>query len=168
MLQVSLDLATDLFARVAMKANTNKTKAMVGHNGSLCLQLSFLAYKHCLSGEGLMNRESKRQKVSCSHCNKELQAASLDGHIHLQHSTVQQPAKCRKLLQDSVCAPVQCHAFPLGASIPWIVQCRAMLVEHKHAMDCTCTSATDTPVTPFSSFLRGYCPNVRIAGCMSL
>ena len=66
-LQISLDLTTDLFACVGMKVNTNKTKAMVGHNGSLGMQLSALACKCCSPGEGLMDRESKRQKISCLH-----------------------------------------------------------------------------------------------------
>lgn len=84
-LQHGLAVITDLFARVGMAMNAVKTKTMVGHNGSLRLQLSSPAYKRCMEGEGLSYRDNKRRKVSCPKCDAELQQASLARHLLSRH-----------------------------------------------------------------------------------
>ena len=104
-----------------MKTNATKTKAMFGHNGSLRLQLSTPAYKRHLTGTGLPHRESKRHKVSCPHCDKEIQVASLARHIHSQHNSYQRPFKRRRLLEDARRAPQ--HFYTFSPSYRWPLSC---------------------------------------------
>ena len=59
LLQESLDFFADLFERVGMQMNSSKTKAMIGSNGSLRLQLSTPAYKRRLSGHGESYQEAQ-------------------------------------------------------------------------------------------------------------
>ena len=110
-LQRACEMVTDLFGRVGMKVNPIKTKAMVGHNGNLRLQLSSPAYKRRMDGTGDSYREAKRRKVDCPVCHQELQAASLARHLHSRHGDSHRPYKRRKLLEEADCAPVRYFAY---------------------------------------------------------
>ena len=101
LLQVGLDLLTAFFACVGIKMNASKMKAMIGHNGNLCFQLSTLAYKRCMSDACNTHCMSKCYKVSCPHCNVTIQLASLYRHMYLQHNVLNRPTKRRKLLEDA-------------------------------------------------------------------
>ena len=100
---------------------------MIGHNGELRLQLSTPAYKRRLSGTGPTHRDLKRCKVTCPHCDKELQEASLGRHVYSQHNSLRRPAKRRRLLQESQRPPVRYHAYsptyrtPLECPVPGCV-----------------------------------------------
>ena len=84
-LQRACEQVTDLFAHVGMKVNPVKTKAMVDHNGNLCLQLSSPAFKRRMEGSGDSYCDAKRCKVDCPMCHKELQTTSLARHLHSHH-----------------------------------------------------------------------------------
>ena len=94
-----------------MKVNPIKTKAMVGHNGNLRLQLSSPAHKRRMEGSGGSYREAKRRKVDCPVCHSELQLASLARHLHSRHGDAHRPYKRRKLLEEADCASVRYFAY---------------------------------------------------------
>jgi len=147
-LQLAIDVAVDLFARVGMQMNASKTKAMVGHNGALRLQLSTPAYKRRLSGEGLSYREAKRRKVTCPHCDKEMQESLLGRHVHSQHNDLNRPAKRRRLLEESSRPPRTYYTYspsyrhPLDCPVPGCVGRAASRDAlrnhfcHRHPYDC--------------------------------
>ena len=110
-LQPAVDYMAELFLRVGMRTNTDKTKAMIGHNGTLRLQLSMPAYKRLMSGKGLPYKETKHQKVTCPHCDKELQQASLGRHVHAHQNDLQRPAKRKKLLEEATWPSRQFQVF---------------------------------------------------------
>jgi len=120
-LQSCLVYATELFARVGLKMNAPKTKAMVGHNGSLRLQLSTPAYKRRLDDSGDTYTARKRRKVSCPTCHAEVQERYLARHILSRHNDLNRPSKRRKLLEESERLPVRYNAF--SPSYRWPLSC---------------------------------------------
>ena len=53
---------------------------------------------------------------------------------------------------------------PHGAGLHLSAQCQTAWDVSSHEMQCKCTSAAGTHMTPQSSFQKGICPNVRTAG----
>ena len=62
-LQESFHVLVDLFARVGLLTNTDKTKVMICQPGFLRTRVSDYAYKRSLTGQGLSYREAKRRRV---------------------------------------------------------------------------------------------------------
>ena len=89
-LQQSIDVLTDLFARVGLKTNTTKTKAMICTPGYIATQMSDQQYRRRMRGTGQTYRERQRRRVECSLCNRNLAAASLPSHMLSQHGVVHQ------------------------------------------------------------------------------
>ena len=110
-LQAGLDFMTEQFARVGMKMNVTKTKAMICHNSTLGSRWSTPAYKRCLDGVGESSAQAKRHKVACPKCDAELQERSLARHILTWHSQPFRPAKHRRLLEEAERSPRMYHAF---------------------------------------------------------
>ena len=123
-LQGALDDATELFRCFGMEMNPIKTKAMVGHNGSLRLQLSSPAYKRRMDGEGDTYHAAKHRCVECPICHAQLQERSLPRHIHTRHGDIHRPYKRRRLLEDSTRPSVRYFVYspryrsPLDCPVP--------------------------------------------------
>ena len=84
-LQQSFTVLVDLFARVGLRTNTDKTKVMVMLPASIRTYYSEHAYKRKLDGVGDTYRQRKRRRVSCTECGKDLSAGSIVSHMRSQH-----------------------------------------------------------------------------------
>jgi len=83
-LQMAIAKLSELFERVGLRTNIQKTKAMTCTPGYISSQLSSPAYKRRQEG-GESYRERKRRRVTCSHCGLDLAAGSLGKHLRVQH-----------------------------------------------------------------------------------
>ena len=79
-LQQMLDLYTDGFARVGLKMNAEKTKAMTMAGGKVIGNLSEQAIRRRVEGVGLSYRERGTQKVICELCGTQVNQQSLRIH----------------------------------------------------------------------------------------
>jgi len=79
-LQHMLDLYTDGFARVGLKMNAEKTKAMTMAGGKLYGNQSTQALRRRVEGVGLSYRERSLQKVICQLCGAEVNRQHLKTH----------------------------------------------------------------------------------------
>jgi len=88
-LQEAFNFLTELFERVGLKTNTNKTKAMICHPGSIATQQSTAGYRHRTLYEGGNFRERQRERVVCPHCppgsGRTFTKGSINQHIRTQH-----------------------------------------------------------------------------------
>ena len=83
-LQRMIDTMVDLFERVGLVTNTDKTKAMVCVPGRIRTRLLDEVYANLT--EGLVSaRRWKKQRVQCDHCGQEMAAGSLERHLETQH-----------------------------------------------------------------------------------
>jgi Reverse transcriptase (RNA-dependent DNA polymerase) len=105
-LQQAVDTVTDLFQRMGLKMNSEKTKTMSSHPGNAFHSIASPAFSRCLTGEGLTYSARKRQKVDCPECGKSMQEQALANHRLKKHNFYQRPHKRRRLLdtvaKDSV------------------------------------------------------------------
>lgn len=90
-LQKGFDILTDLFRRVGLRTNVEKTKFMTCLPGYISSSLSSEAYLHRMTGLGDNLRQRKKRKVSCPHCQKELTTGALPHHLRTQHGVDIQP-----------------------------------------------------------------------------
>ena len=79
-LQQMLDLYIDGFARVGLKMNAEKTKAMIMAGGKVIGKLSKQAICRRVEGVGLSYRERLTQKVICELCGTQVNQQSLKIH----------------------------------------------------------------------------------------
>ena len=84
-LQQSFTVLVDLFARVGLRTNTDKTKVMVMLPASIRTYYSEHAYKRKLGGGGDSYQQRKRRRVTCTECGKDLAAGSIVPHMKAQH-----------------------------------------------------------------------------------
>ena len=84
-LQDAFEVLVDLFARVGLKTNTEKTKVMVCLPGAIRTYYSEHAYKRKLEGQGDTYRQRKRRRVQCVECGEDLAAGSVTSHMRSQH-----------------------------------------------------------------------------------
>jgi hypothetical protein len=75
-----LDLYTDGFARVGLRMNAEKTKAMTMAGGNVIGNLSEKAIRRRVEGVGLSYRERGAQKVICELCGTQVNYQSLKIH----------------------------------------------------------------------------------------
>jgi exonuclease III len=87
-LQMAINCLTTLFARVGLRTNTSKTKAMTCTPGFIWGRMSSPAYKRRREGGGESPRARRRRRVSCSICGADLAAGSLSAHMFRQHGEV--------------------------------------------------------------------------------
>ena len=97
----------DLFGRVGLRTNTEKTKVMVCLPGSIRTYYSHHAYKRKLEGQGDTYRQRKRRQVACTVCSKDLSEGSIVTHIRTQHNMEPLPPEA-----TPPCAPV-------GYNVEW-------------------------------------------------
>jgi hypothetical protein len=84
-IQQSLDLLSDLFARVGLQFNTKKTKAMVMLGSKPYGQQSIAAYKRRFDHTLPDYRARKLSKVTCPHCDRSMNDQYLPTHIREIH-----------------------------------------------------------------------------------
>jgi hypothetical protein len=63
-----MDIFTNIFARVGLKMNATKTKAMTMIGSKAYASISKIAYTRRITGEGHTHRERTLQKVECELC----------------------------------------------------------------------------------------------------
>jgi exonuclease III len=78
--QLLLDIYTGTFARVGLKMNAGKTKAMIMNGGNIRQALSMRAYCRRVEGVGESHRERSLQKVKCELCGVEVNRQHLKTH----------------------------------------------------------------------------------------
>lgn len=84
-LQQTLDCLVEIFLRIGLKTNTDKTKVMTCFPGHISGRISSPSYRHRMRGEGDSHRERQRRRVLCPECNCVLSAGSLQQHMRTQH-----------------------------------------------------------------------------------
>jgi hypothetical protein len=89
-LQMALSRLCELFERVGLRTNVQKTKTMTCTPGYISGQVAVPAYRRRMEGVGESYRERQRRRVECSICGKDLAASSLDSHHRTVHGTVPQ------------------------------------------------------------------------------
>ena len=82
-LQESMDILVDLFERIGLKTNANKTKAMTCLPGKIRTSHSEETYVRTVSG--IPKEDWSNREVKCDVCGIKLQASSLDEHLVTQH-----------------------------------------------------------------------------------
>lgn len=71
-LQQAFDVLVDLFERVGLRTNTDKTKVMICMPGHIRDRVSAAAYKRPRDSQGETYRPRKKRHVSCPECDKDL------------------------------------------------------------------------------------------------
>ena len=84
-LQWAFTQLVGLFDQVGLNTNTKKTVSMTCRPCTAAGNRSEEAYGRLMTGEGLMFREKRRERVECGGCGKEVAAGSLDSHRMSQH-----------------------------------------------------------------------------------
>ena len=84
-LQGAIDVLADLFGRVGLKTNTDKTEVMICHPGHISTRISDEAYGRRMGQGGLTFREKSRQRVECPMCHVGLAQSSLSHHMKTRH-----------------------------------------------------------------------------------
>ena len=84
-LQQAFEVLSDLFARMGLKTNTEKTKVMICTPGYIRTYYSTHAYKRKVEDQGDTYRERKRRRTTCASCAKDLALGSLLSHMRTQH-----------------------------------------------------------------------------------
>jgi Reverse transcriptase (RNA-dependent DNA polymerase) len=84
-LQGAIDVLAELFGRVGLKTNTDKTEVMICHPGHIRTRVSDEAYGQQLGFGGLTFRERSCQKVECPTCHVGLAQSSLRRHMQTRH-----------------------------------------------------------------------------------
>jgi hypothetical protein len=83
-LQRAIDLIVELFARVGLKTNVQKTQAMICTPGRIRIQLPSDSYAH-MHGGRMSAGEWDSRKVQCLHRKAFMKASSLRPHLASQH-----------------------------------------------------------------------------------
>ncbi len=85
-LQRALDVLVNLFTRVGLETNVQKTQTMICTPGRIRIQLPKDSYAQMHGGMTLA-REWESWMVVCCQCNTSIKASSLCGHLASQHNT---------------------------------------------------------------------------------
>lgn len=84
-LQRALDILIGLFRRVGLSTNVSKSKMMACYPGYYPTKLSDKAYQRTTTGKGLTFKETRKSRISCPECDKDLAQGSLKGHLRAVH-----------------------------------------------------------------------------------
>ena len=79
-----MDILTDLFDRVGLRTNTEKTKVMTCVNEKIRLRQSEEVYRNQREGFHT-ERDWRNRRMDCDVCGMELSAQSLQSHLETQH-----------------------------------------------------------------------------------
>jgi hypothetical protein len=84
-LQKALEILTELFRRIGLETNTQKTVLMISNPPTMHANLSQQAYRRKLTGDGPTYKEWKRGLIQCPRCDTTLRRGSLVNHLRCQH-----------------------------------------------------------------------------------
>jgi hypothetical protein len=142
-IQYGLDLFADLFARLGLQFNVDKTKFMVTFGDPPSYPISDEAYARRYNPLLPTHRARSITKVSCPHCNKQINQQYLSTHlrrIHQMYGTT--PTIPNSHLQPqiyTVSFPTGLHSLPCPVSnCPAILSSRFLLRRHfchRHPID---------------------------------
>ena len=90
-IQRSYDIFIDLFGRMGLKMKATKTQAMIMTGAKPIHHIPTKQYMHMKAGIWMDCREAKREKVTCTICEKSLRIASMRKHMRDQHHTIYKP-----------------------------------------------------------------------------
>jgi hypothetical protein len=83
--QESFDTLINLFERVGLRTNTQKTKAMICTPGHISGRQSDYVYERRMTGSGDNFQARQRRRVTCSICKASLAHSSIATHRRVQH-----------------------------------------------------------------------------------
>ena len=86
--QDAMLVTVDMFFRVGLETNLDKTKTVVFTLGFIWVQIGEYAYKRRSTGEWVKCRERKRMRVSCSECGALMADSSLRHYIRRSHGVI--------------------------------------------------------------------------------
>ncbi|EJK60561.1 hypothetical protein THAOC_19061 [Thalassiosira oceanica] len=95
----SMDILTDLFDRVGLRTNTEKTKVMTCVNEKVHVRRSEEVYRNTTAGFHT-EKDWRNRRVTCDHCGLEMSAKSLPGHLESQHGIYRSRVIDRDLVLD--------------------------------------------------------------------
>ena len=98
-LQDSMDILTDLFDRVGLRTNTEKTKVMTCVNEKIRLRQSEEVYRNQREGFHT-ERDWRNRRMDCDVCGMELSAQSLSSHLETQHGVFRSRVLDRDLVSE--------------------------------------------------------------------
>jgi hypothetical protein len=94
-IQQYLDTIVELFERIGLKTNVDKTKSLIGraeiHHHRICSPV----YSRLFGGDAPSYMEYTTQIINCTLCNKPMQRRSLPRHLQQQHDTYARPTLTR-------------------------------------------------------------------------
>ena len=97
--QDSMDILTELFDRVGLRTNTEKTKVMTCVNEKVQVRRSEEVYRNTTAGFHT-EKDWRNRRVTCDHCGLEMSAKSLPGHLESQHGIYRSRVIDRDLVLD--------------------------------------------------------------------
>lgn len=83
--QDTMNVTTDLFKRVGLQMNEDKTKVMVGDIGKLGTRICKEAYDHRNNESGMSYEERMKEKMTCPRCEASFQQKNLQRHMLMKH-----------------------------------------------------------------------------------
>jgi len=90
-LQLALTTMEDLFLRVGLRVNGNKTKSLTVLPTISTTTISNVAYKRRMEATGETYRARKARRTTCPLCDVGMQTRSLPGHYRSQHPAAPLP-----------------------------------------------------------------------------
>ena len=145
--QLLLDIYTETFARVGLKMNAGKTKAMIMRGGEIRQALSVRAYSRRIEGVGESHRERSLQKVKCELCGVE---------VNRQHLKVHQTRPTCSTGRKDYQATLLNHVAEMSRDPPESIEVEEPVSQYRINMDGV-TETTNCPVVncPFGAVLFG-------------
>jgi hypothetical protein len=107
-LQRALDILVDLFTRVGLETNVQKTQTMICTPGRIRTQLPTTSYNRMRQGVTTAG-EWESQAVECQQCQGMMKASSLHCHLADQHQIYQQIVVAEELLEARAGVTYEAH-----------------------------------------------------------
>ena len=144
--QKFLDIYTEAFARVGLKMNAGKTKAMIMNGGNIRQALSMRAYCRRVEGVGESHRERSLQKVKCELCGAE---------VNRQHLKVHQTRRACNTGQKDYQATLQNHVAELSRYPPESIEVEEPESQYLVSMDGVTKTTCPVANCPFGAVIPG-------------
>jgi hypothetical protein len=109
-LQRVLDVLVELFARVGLKTNVQKTQTMICNLGRIRTQLPTASYNRMRQGMTSAGEWDSRA-VECQQCQGTMKASSLRRHLADQHQIYQQIVVAEELLEARAGVTHEAHPW---------------------------------------------------------
>ena len=117
--QKTMDITTELFKKVGLEMNENKSKIMINNIGNLQTRICKEAYSRRLEGKGLSYKERLTSMVNCPKCDKKMQMRNLENHLKKLHGhelnfEIEDEQKPKKYKISSKTCKCPVHQCPYG------------------------------------------------------